>query len=128
MATGEYPNQWGCPDLGEVRPEGMWNAFPGTDESFPDCPNYYRRTFVPPPGSLGHAIKDSTAVHLIRGVEHPAQRVTPLVAEFKNGALRISDLPPKPRELVMLYLHEQNKREEYEHEQRDQRRKQREAR
>jgi hypothetical protein len=100
--------RWACPDLGEPKPDGFLMPVPGSQHEFPDCPTYYLRT----------ADMGLPAVHLLDDVDHPARLVSQWGVEIRNGARLVDSVSPRARELVHLYLVEQDAAQEHERERR----------
>ncbi len=120
----ESRERWTCPDLpGMARPEGRHQLVLGSQIQFPECPAAYLRT----PALIatlrtrrgGRVFSE----HLINGVTHPDELVAPAAMEFKAGARTLDSMSVKMQELVKLRLSEDNAREVYEDELREQERR-----
>ncbi len=99
----EMRERWACPDLGIVKPEGMFQPVPGSEFEFNDCPAYYLRT----------SAMRLPAEHLIDGVTHPATIISELAFEIESGARNVDTVSPKARELVHIHLRESRLRDRY---------------
>lgn len=96
---------------------------PGSKHEFPECPAAYLRTesdiAILRTRREGHIFD----AHLVDGTTHADELIAPMAHEFKNGARTMDSMSSKVQQLVKLRLAEENARDAYEDELRDQERK-----
>lgn len=107
-------HQWACPDLGEVKDEGIYLPVDGTDQQFPECPAAYLRMPHDIPDMEERFGRPPFAEHLIDGGEHPAVSVSMYANEIESGARLAASLSPRVLMLVHLYMRERAKARAYE--------------
>lgn len=81
---------------------------PGSRHGFHECPAYYLRTAA----DVAALRKGASGDHLVAGL-HASLLLGRLAADVESGAVRLTELPNKPAELILLCRDEQAARASY---------------
>jgi len=114
--------RWACPDLGLAKEPGKFLGIPGSKSEFAECPAAYLRTASDVVELRIRRGGEPFAEHLVDGATHLVSIISEVVSDLKNGARTYDSLSAKTRDLVTIYVSEENDRDAHDAEMREEER------